>query len=135
MMQLEDHAEPTSICQENDNEETTPCAHTQFLVNFPVMVDTNGNVLRDFYPSEKHFNKVMSGLKNTILSRKDAVDVAHLFLALRTIHKATLRDIGARTSPMDGTWTFKWVGLGWSPPAPNCSTEEECVGAGSSTGE
>jgi len=98
-------------CSRNYDEETTICAHTQFLINFPVLIDTNNSTPADFYPDEKHFNTIMFTVKNTILNRHDAMDIIHLFFALNDVHEVTIRDIDTHTSPNDTTWIFKIVSV------------------------
>jgi hypothetical protein len=98
-------------CTRNLNTEYTMCAHTQNLINFPVIIDPQSDAFADFFPNEEHFNTVMSALKNTILSRREAVDIIHLFFALNDIHKVSIRDFDQLTSPNDSTWKFLIVSI------------------------
>lgn len=85
------------------------CAHTQFLHKFPVLVDGDGHVVREFYPAARPFNDLMSTLANTVTGRQDALAILDLFMAFNDVTKFATEDLDGKGLPCGAVWGFKVV--------------------------
>jgi hypothetical protein len=85
-----DYDEP---CTPVGGSQAVTCAHTQYLLDFPVVIGPQGNPYRDYAMDRAFFNALIQSQAVTVEGRDQAEQVARLYLFLTTT--------GRRNAPVE----------------------------------